>query len=241
VRNTAKNSKQKVTNPHVSLVGHITPEELKKRLDESDVMNGFINRFCPFAVRRDSEVPSADELLWGEDLELIRLLKPIRDAIEKAGKAKLQRSKEAEERWCKVFYPRIKRRSLPGLYGKILARALPHVLRFSTIYAIIDGSTTIELKHQLAAEAVVDYCERSAKWAFGAKTGKKTVDRIISELARRPQGLSIIELRESVFSRNYTAAQITDWLIEARESGEVDARAVNGKETWFHRMYLIAK
>jgi hypothetical protein len=108
------------------------------------------------------------------------------------------------------------------------------------IYAIIDGSATIELKHQLAAEAVVDYCERSAKWVFGAKTGKKIVDRLISALARQPKGLSIQDVRCNVYQKNYSAEQITDWLIEARESGEVDVRSINGKEVWFHRMHLKA-
>jgi len=45
----AKNSKTKATNAHISLVGHITKEELRKELNEVSYANGFGNRilWCP--------------------------------------------------------------------------------------------------------------------------------------------------------------------------------------------------
>jgi hypothetical protein len=46
------------------------------------------------------------------------------------------------------------------------------------LFAILDHSTLTEPKHLQAAIAVWDYCERSAQWAFGEKTGNKMVDRI---------------------------------------------------------------
>jgi hypothetical protein len=40
----AKNTKTKATNAHISLIGHITKEELKRELDEVSYANGFGNR-----------------------------------------------------------------------------------------------------------------------------------------------------------------------------------------------------
>ncbi len=247
LRNSAKGSKQKATGPHVSFIGHITNEELKAKMDGSaDIVNGFVNRFLWFACTRVDEKPHAHAIDWSSENEILR---PLKEAINlmshdaASGKCRtfrVTRDTEARAQWEK-FYRAKKRESQPGLYGKILTRSIPHVARLSIIYALMDGSKIVAQKHQLAAEAVVDYCERSAKWIFGVLTGNKLANRIIRELGRRPQGLSLREIREDIMQRNSSVAAITDVLIEVKNSGEAEPRIIEGKERWFHRIYLLPK
>ncbi len=46
------NSPIKSTNPHVSILGHITPSELLRYMDSTEIANGFANRFLWLCVRR---------------------------------------------------------------------------------------------------------------------------------------------------------------------------------------------
>jgi hypothetical protein len=68
------------------------------------------------------------------------------------------------------------------------------------LYAALDASTLIELKHLEAAIAFVDYCERCAQWIFQERTGDKTADKIIWNLERRPGGMTRYEIRRDIFS-----------------------------------------
>src|SRR5207249_3881129 len=47
----------KATKAHISIIGHITSEELLKLLSRIDAANGFANRFLWFAVRRARLLP----------------------------------------------------------------------------------------------------------------------------------------------------------------------------------------
>ena len=46
-----KNNKDVATNPHISIVAHITAEELKEKISRNDLFNGFANRFRIYSIR----------------------------------------------------------------------------------------------------------------------------------------------------------------------------------------------
>ena len=52
-----KNAPNRATDAHVSILGHITADELRERLDTSEVSNGFGNRFLWMAVKRSKLLP----------------------------------------------------------------------------------------------------------------------------------------------------------------------------------------
>src|SRR3712207_6447286 len=52
-----RNSPSKATGSHVSILGHITREELLRHLSETETANGFANRFLWLMVRRSKELP----------------------------------------------------------------------------------------------------------------------------------------------------------------------------------------
>jgi Protein of unknown function (DUF3987) len=59
LRVATKNSPLKATDPHISIIGHITRDELVERMNETDAANGFGNRFLWVRARRSKSLPSA--------------------------------------------------------------------------------------------------------------------------------------------------------------------------------------
>src|SRR5262249_29432197 len=52
-----KNNPLKATGAHISILAHITTQELLVRLDDTSKANGFANRFLWALVRRSKELP----------------------------------------------------------------------------------------------------------------------------------------------------------------------------------------
>jgi hypothetical protein len=52
-----KNSPLKATGPHISIIGHITEDELRSRITRTEMANGFANRFLFVCVRRSKQLP----------------------------------------------------------------------------------------------------------------------------------------------------------------------------------------
>jgi Protein of unknown function (DUF3987) len=57
-----KTSPLTATNPHISVIGHITEIELKARLTRTDAANGFANRFLFVLVKRSQKLPFGGNL-----------------------------------------------------------------------------------------------------------------------------------------------------------------------------------
>lgn len=184
---------------HICICGHVTPEELRKRLSETDMANGFGNRFLWLYVESDRILPDspripeaviqqfADRLLdilkhltrggWqlDADFEPIKHAKP-KEIIEK--------DKEARKLWHQV-YPYL-RSPKHGLQGAMLARGDAIVLRLSLIYALLDKSNTIGRKHMEAALAVWRYNEESVRMIFSNKSGDSLQDKLFSLISKEP-------------------------------------------------------
>jgi hypothetical protein len=54
------------TKPFVSIVGHITPEGLRKCMDSVEAFNEFANRFMFIASRRTASIPEPPVIDWAE-------------------------------------------------------------------------------------------------------------------------------------------------------------------------------
>src|SRR5262249_9294608 len=57
LRTMTKNSPIRASNPHASLIGHITAEELERYLTHFEIFNGLGNRFLWACVRRSKRLP----------------------------------------------------------------------------------------------------------------------------------------------------------------------------------------
>jgi hypothetical protein len=234
LRSMTKNCEARATNAHVSIVGHITRDELRRLLTETESANGFGNRFLWLAVRRSKCLPEGGNI-GSENLN--DLVMRLHDAIEFARNAtEVTRSDGARELW-RIVYPALSE-GKPGLLGAVTARAEAQVLRLSAIFALFDRSTKIEVEHHQAALALWNYCDRSAKWIFATSTGNSHADRILSALrAAGKTGMTRKQILDDVFQRNVKGNVLATALELLRRLRLADCRKemTGGKprEMWF--------
>jgi len=192
-----KNFPARATGAHISIIGHITRDELRRYLDRTETGNGFANRFIWLCIRRSKTLPDGGQF-YKQDFEPI--LKRLREVVE-FGKTvgEIRKDSEAKKIWNEV-YPDLSG-GKPGLFGAVISRAEAQVMRIACIYAILDKSKTISEEHLLAALALWDYLEASARFIFGDATGDLIADRILQALRGSTSGLNRTEISD-LFSRN---------------------------------------
>ena len=197
LRTMSKVSPAKATGAHVTVIGHITQEELRRSLTQTERANGFANRFLWIAVNRSKLLPRG-----GRIPDLIPLAARLRTAISFA---RLAGEVEHGGGFWDVFEPWYREHAeheRAGMAGAILGRAAPYVHRLAMVFALLDCSGLIERKHAVAALAVWDYAERSAVMVFGDSLGDPTADEILHTLREAaPNGVTRNDLRE-MFGRN---------------------------------------
>jgi 5S rRNA maturation endonuclease (ribonuclease M5) len=207
LRTMTKNSPARATGAHISMIGHITREEFRRELTQTESANGFANRYWIVAVDRSKCLPEGGEAYGYSDL-----VEHLKNAIGFAKQCdELKRGDAARELWAQV-YPKLSE-GKPGLLGAITARAEAQVLRSSCIYALLDCSNVVRVEHLKAALALWDYSERSAAWVFETATGNKNADKIRAALrVAREKGLTKWEITANVFSRNVPKFEIEEAL-----------------------------
>ena len=203
LRVLTKNNPLKATGAHVSIVGHITIEEVTRYLTATEQANGFGNRFLWLLVRRTQSIPNPTGVPEGLYAELVRRLQ---EAVRLAANVgEMKRDTEAESDWASIYDSLANGK--PGLTGTLLARAESQVLRLSLVYALMDQSPTVRSPHLRAACAVWDYVEASVRYVFGAsKTGDPSVDKITEALWRSGQ-MDETEIH-SLFGRNAPPGEV---------------------------------
>lgn len=185
-----KNSRAKATGTHISIIAHITRDELIRSLASNEIGNGFSNRFLWICSRRSKLLPEGGRL---HEVDLQPLIARIREAVEFARTVgELHRDEEARQMWISV-YPKLSQ-GFPGFLGSVLSRAEAQVMRVACIYALLDRSEVIRGPHLLAALAVWEYVEASAKFIFGDSLGNPIADSVIGFLRGRSDGLTRTEI-----------------------------------------------
>ena len=150
-----RNNPMKATDAHVSIIGHITKDELLRHLNQTETANGFANRFIWLLVRRSKIPPYGGK--WhkvGTYPLVMRLTRAV-----KLGQSvgEITWGESAKGIWGEVYGPLSE--GEPGLFGAVTGRAEAQVVRLASIYAVMDESETIEKGHLMAALALWDYAE----------------------------------------------------------------------------------
>lgn len=163
---------QLVTWHHVSILAHVTPVELRAKLNDVDAANGFGNRFLWLAVRRTQLLPFPESPRLVIQPYVSDLNAAIVDAL---GNDELHWSEAAARRW-EALYMELSRQPRHGLLGALAARAESQITRLALIYALLDRAPAIDVAHLEAAVAVWDYSEQSMAYVFGTSTGNRHAD-----------------------------------------------------------------
>jgi hypothetical protein len=178
IESLTKNSPAVATNPMISIVGHITIEELRESLDKTAMANGYANRFLFACVRRGQLLPHGGDV---NDAAAFHLGPKIGAALTAARKLELlMMTPKAAARWENIY--KALSVDAPGLLGAITARAEAQALRLSLVYALTDGAGEIDVPHLEAALALWRFCEASAKRIFGDTVGDPMADEILRTL-----------------------------------------------------------
>jgi hypothetical protein len=128
-----KNSPARASGAHISLVAHITVDELRTSLDRVALANGFANRVLWICVKRTRELPFGGTL----DRETIDELgqcsgRAIRCALV-AGRVVM--SADAKQVWREAYHALSAEK--PGLIGAVTARAEAQAIRLALIYVLL--------------------------------------------------------------------------------------------------------
>jgi hypothetical protein len=227
-----KNSQTRATGAHISIVGHVTRDELLRYLEDTEYSNGFGNRFLWACVRRSKLLPDGGDL---DRVDFARLYARLRSAVDFAkAKGRMKRDSFAAALWHSA-YPQLTA-DKQGLLGSLTARAEAQVLRLSCIYALLDQSLTIRAKHLCAALAVWDYCDRSALYIFGDASGDPVADTILRVLRSTLDGLTRTAIRD-LLGRHEKENRIAQALAKLAEAGKARCVKIDtgGRpaETWF--------
>lgn len=227
-----KHSAMRATGAHVSIIGHITRDELLRFFDSIDAANGFGNRFLWLCVRRARTLPEGGSIQQADLKSIIDCLTEVQRFAHT--EREMTRDAEAKEIWCTV-YPKLTE-DVPGLLGAVLSRAEAQVVRSSLLYALQDLSDVIRAVHLNAALAFWKYAEQSARHIFGDSLGYPEADEILRALRSSPSGLTRTQIQH-LFQRNRSADQLHKAL--GYLSGHQLARCVSeptegrSAERWF--------
>ena len=229
LRTMAKNSPAKATDAHISIVAHITAEELRVMLAEVDGFNGFANRFLWVAVRRSKFLPDG-----GRDLDLTAYGERLALAVEKARSGgRMERDQGAAALWRRS-YPELADDDASGLLAAVTSRAEAQVLRLSMIYALLDCGLTIKEEHLQAALAVWRYCRSSAAMIFG-HYGDPLEGKVL-EVIRQQPGAGRREIHKALGGHT-RGTTLVDTLARLRDAGKIRVEKVEtgGRtaERWF--------
>jgi hypothetical protein len=229
-----KHSPTRATQPFISIIGHITVEELRQALDHTSMANGYANRFLFACVKRSKLLPHGGALnpvigdkLGARTLEALIAARSIDRVVM---------TKAAAKRWVDVYTALSE--GAPGLLGAITDRAEAQTTRLAMIYALLDQAPEIDTVHIEAALALWNFCATSAHYIFGDIIGDPTADTILRALrGAGAAGLSRTELF-NLFGRHLPANKIDAALAALLSAGKVrrgGMKKTGGRpvEMWF--------
>lgn len=220
-----KNNRARATDAHIAILGHITKDELRRYLTQTESGNGFANRFIWTCVKRSKLLPHGGSFNWAEQSELRERLKTT--FLNALASRRYTLDADARVLWEDV-YPTLSQ-GKPGLLGAVTARSEAQTMRLAMLYAVLDGSATntstltgrISRAHLEAALALWSYADNSAAYIFGDATGDQIADRIVTALRESgTAGMSRTDIRE-LFKRNVDADRIDSALNTLASAGLV--------------------
>lgn len=179
------------TDSHISILAHVTKNELRKYLTTTEIGNGFANRFLWVIVQRSKVLPEGGSFHFQNIDDLVSKLESIIEFSNKVGE--LKKDEHAKEAWASI-YEQLSN-GFPGLVGAVTSRAEAQAMRLACLYALLDKSPIIKVEHLMAALAVWDYCFASARYIFGEELGNSIADEILKTLKeKQTNGLTRTEI-----------------------------------------------
>jgi hypothetical protein len=190
-----KNSPARASGAHISIIAHITADELRAELDRISLANGLANRFLFACTRRSKLLPFGGNLA---NNDVLTLAWETHEALEAARGARRRIDFAAATRaiWDEAYRNNLSVER-PGILGAVTARAEAQTIRLANLYAMLDGCVAYDPPHLDAALAVWNYCTASAAFVFGDSLGDPLADEILRALRQAgTEGLTRNQIAE---------------------------------------------
>ena len=176
-----KSSRLWATDPHISLMGAVTPTELLGLMASRELTNGFANRFLMFWAERNKMLafPRATpqdtvDALAKRVLEVLKFCQSERWVEKDCIRVEL--SPEARKRYEVLYKTELNDNSAGERITALIERRAPMLLRLAMLFALCDQTTTVELHHINAALAWIRYSVDSIKFIFGSAADEVAVE-----------------------------------------------------------------
>lgn len=214
LKTLSKNSPETATDPHVSLIGHIVVEELRKLMSDADIYGGLANRFLWILSRRSRLLPDGGEL---EDLgDLTPRIAGLLAQAKATGR--MRRTPAAARLWAHE-YGRLTTVPETGIVGAALGRGEAITLRLSMIAALLAGRQEIDEEDLRAAVDLWEYGAASARLIFGAATATPLEARILTAIQAAP-GIGRSALNRALGGK-VPARELVAALARLRDAGTI--------------------
>ncbi|MDQ0339701.1 hypothetical protein J2S00_002494 [Caldalkalibacillus uzonensis] len=222
---TLTKNPMRATGAHISILAFITKQELLKAIRDTELFNGFANRFLWAYVKRSKLLPEGGSL---DKMDLRPLINRIAQAVDFATRTgEMERDERAREFWARI-YREFADPIGTGTVAQIANRVEAQFVRLSCIYALLDMSPVVRVEHLKAALAVFEYCLESTKFIFGQPERFKDDERakrLLIELKRNPQGMTRTEVSD-LFNRNLSKQEIDNLVKKLSDAGYVTIKEI---------------
>jgi hypothetical protein len=201
------------TNHHLSIVGSITPSELRALTEELAVLNGFANRYLYVW----SEIPLL--LPFGGLLDE-NVVEKLATRFHRARQEVMSRptvngiraftfAPDARDRWEGFYRERRKGIGDTEVFRAITSRQVAHAARVSLIYAALDGRAAIGLDHLGAGIAWADYSLGTIRKVFTAGPSGKPGQLLTAIRETGGEGLDGAA-QDAVFGKNLKGGELAE-------------------------------
>lgn len=189
IKPATKSAKVGVADPHIGIVGAVTPSELRACMASRELTNGFANRFMMIFAERGRLVPFPEATPQDEvnalaaDVAAVFRFAGAERWVDK-DTTRIVMSAEA-----RTLYERLYRSELNAEVGgpavaPLLERRAPVLLRIALILALTDHRAEIDTDHIRAAHAWVRYWVDTVLYVFSEAAEEEAV-REVSDTAAR--------------------------------------------------------
>ena len=225
IRTLTKNPLE-ASESHISIMGHITKEELKRLISQTDIHNGFANRFLWFYVQQSKSLPSGGEF---HKIDVEPIVNRIRDVLlyahhempkDNSGNTlPMEIDSKAYQLWEKIYQPI--QIDVPGIIGAVTSRVIPYVKRLACVYAIIDQTHIVRKEHLQAALAIWEYSYKSVQFIFGKESGLHDLDILkVLDAFKSYQQFTLTDIHV-LFNRHKSKDEIKKLVTRLLEDGHL--------------------
>lgn len=189
IKPAVKNNPVTTTNPHITIMGDVTPSELRDSMHKRELSNGFANRFIFFWAEGDKVValppPTPKNVVDALTERVAQVLRYVganhhgeNDVIE------MDWTPDAKKLYEHHYKGELRDRSAGEHITSLLDRRAPVLVRLAMLFTLTDQTKIIEVPHINAAMAWVRYWADSVKFIFQSAADEVGA-AINSEVARR--------------------------------------------------------